>query len=257
MKISKIIALLVLLSLPNALRANDDAGLIVDVSTQKSFNKKASLEFEVGFRSRNSFRTADRVSLGLSGSYKLTKWLKMDAGYQLLIDNNAEKITYNDPMFVVDDDGNRVANYNNWRPSYWGLKHRVFVSLTGSYKIRRVTLSLRERWRYTYRPEKPTTRYDFDNQWWEDVTVRSKNQHVLRSRLKLAWNIPKCKFSPWGHVELFNDLSLNKVRYSLGTDYSLKKKHEFSLYYRYQRIYDKDEEEPNIHSIGLGYKFKF
>ena len=42
-----------------------------------------------------------------------------------------------------------------------------------------------------------------------------------------------------------------------GIDYTIKKKHAFSLFYRYQQVYDKDEEEGNIHNIGLSYKFKF
>ena len=61
---------------------------------------------------------------------------------------------------------------------------------------------------------------------------------------------------PWASVELFNNWSLDKVRYTAGIDYVVKKKHSFSLYYRYQRVYD-DDEEGNMHSLGLSYKFKF
>ena len=133
----KTIFLLAALVLPALSWAgDDDAGLIVGVSVEKKLNKKASLSLETEFRSRNDFRTADRVNVGISGDYKLTKWLKADAGYQLLIDNNREKITYNPS--TVDEDGNEVVNYNNWRPSYWGTRHRVFASLTGSYRLGRV-----------------------------------------------------------------------------------------------------------------------
>ncbi|MBR1803914.1 MAG: DUF2490 domain-containing protein [Muribaculaceae bacterium] len=223
----------------------DDTGLIVEAAVEKKFNKKASLNVDAEFRTRNDFRTADRVALGLSGEYKLTSWLKADAGYQLLIDNNREKITFN-------TDG----SYNNWRPGYWGTRHRVYASLTASYKWKRVTFSLRERWRYTHRPEKTTERYDFDNSWWEDKTVSSKGKHVLRSRLKVQWDIPKCKFKPWASGELFNSLSLDKTRLQAGVDYSLKKAHTFTLYYRYQNVRD-DDDEGNAHYLGLGYKFKF
>ena len=246
MKPIKLIALLFLLILPSPAWAGD--------AVEKKLNKKVAVEFETEFRSRNNFRTADRLSLGLSANYKPLKWLKFDAGYQLLIDNNIEKITYNDP--TLDEDGNEVINYNNWRPSYWGTRHRVFASITGSYKIGRVSLSLRERWRYTYRPQQTTTRYDFDNEYWEDTQVNSKGAHVLRSRFKLEWDIPKCKVDPWASVELFNNWSLDKVRYSAGADYSLLKRHVFSVFYRYQNVRG-DDEEGNIHSIGLGYKFKF
>lgn len=251
----KIILLLASLALPVVMyAADDDLGLTVSVEAEKKFNKKVTLSLESEFRSRNDFRTADRVSVGMGGSYKFTKWLKADAGYQLLIDNNREKITYNAP--TLDDDGNEVVNYNNWRPSYWGTRHRVYASLTGSYKFNRVEFSLREGWRYTYRPERTTERYDFDNEQWEDKVIDTKHSHMLRSRLKLEWDIPKCKFDPWASVELFNNWSLDKVRYTAGVDYTVQKKHAFSLYYRYQRVYD-DEDEGNIHNIGLSYKFKF
>ena len=253
----KTIFLLAALVLPALSWAgDDDAGLIVGVSVEKKLNKKASLSLETEFRSRNDFRTADRVNVGIGGDYKLTKWLKADLGYQLLIDNNREKITYNEPLVLLDDEGNEVLNYNNWRPSDWGLRHRLYASLTGSYKIGRVGLSLRERWRYTYRPECTTERYDFDNSIWEDKVIETMHSHVLRSRLKLEWDIPKWKFDPWASVELFNNWSLDKVRYTAGIDYVVKKKHSFSLYYRYQRVYD-DDEEGNMHSLGLSYKFKF
>ena len=256
MKTFKTIALLVLLALPMMVSAgNNDAGLIVGAEAEKKLNKKLSLAIEAEFRSRNDFRTADRISLGLNGSYKITKWLKAELGYQLLIDNNHEKISYNAP--TIDDDGNKVVNYNNWRPSYWGTRHRFYALLTGSYKLNRVEFSLREGWRYTYRPEHTTKRYDFDNAMWEDKVINTKHYHVLRSRFKVEWDIPKWKFDPWASIELFNNLSLDKIRYAAGIDYTIKKKHAFSLFYRYQQVYDKDEEEGNIHNIGLSYKFKF
>lgn len=234
--------------------SDDDTGLIAGVEVEKKLNKKLSLSLEGEFRSRNDFRTADRLSVGIGASYKFVKWLKADVGYQLLIDNNREKISYNPS--TLDDDGNEVVNYNNWRPSYWGTRHRAYVMLTGSYKVGRVSLSLREGWRYTYRPERTTRRYDFDNQQWEDKVIDTKHSHVLRSRFKAEWDIPKWKFDPWASVELFNNMGLDKVRYTAGVDYSVMKKHNFSLYYRYQRTYD-DDEEGNIHCIGMSYKFKF
>ena len=160
----------------------DDAGLVASVEASHKFNKKWSAGLEMEFRSRNNFRTADRVSLGGDVSYKLMPWLKASAGYTLLIDNNREDLTF-------QNDG---VGYNNWRPSYWGVRHRFNVSLTGSYKInRRVELSLRERWQYTYRPSTMIDNFDFDEGDWEDHEVRGKGKNVLRSRLQLEWDIPK------------------------------------------------------------------
>ena len=238
------------LLMPQALKA-DDTGLIIEAGVEKKFDKRTSIAFDTEFRSRNDFRTADRISLGISGERRLTPWLRLSAGYQLLIDNNIQKLTYN-------TDG----SYNNWRPSYWATRHRINAALTASYKIGRVNLSLRERWRYTYRPEHNTRRYDFDNNWWEDKTVKEKSTHILRSRLKASWDIPASKFEPWASFEVFNSLSnsftLDKMRYSAGVDYQFRKRHTFGIFYRYQDIRNNDsDDEVDSHHIGASYKFKF
>ena len=245
---SGIIALLLLVCaiVPQTAWA-DDTGLIVSAAAEKKFNKKATMSLEAEFRTRNDFRTADRLGISLDGQYKFNSWLKGDIGYQLLIDNNVEKLT-----------SNPEGTYNNWRPSYWATRHRVYASLIASYKVQRVTFSLRERYRLTYRPEHITTRYDFDNEWWEDTKVKSKLKHVLRSRAKVDWKIPNSKFSPWASFELFNSLSLDKWRLQAGVDYAPTKKHSFELFYRYQNICgDGDDNETNSHHIGVGYKYKF
>ena len=231
--------------IPTPSRA-DDAGLIASVGTSRKISKRLSAGFEAEFRSRNDFRTADRVSVGADISYKVLPWLKAGAGYTLLIDNNREKITY-------QDDG---VSYNNWRPSYWGLRHRFNVTLTASHKIQRVELSLRERWQYTYRPSKMIDNFDFDEGEWEDHEVKGKGKNVLRSRLQLEWDIPKCKFDPFASVEFHTARELEKTRFILGVDHSVKKKHNFKLYYRYQ-LSGSSIDDPNIHMLGLGYTYKF
>lgn len=222
----------------------DDAGLITSVGVSYKFSKKLTGAFETEFRSRNNFRTAERVSVGGDISYKLLPWLKAGVGYYLLIENNPEHLTF-------QDDG---VNYNNWRPSYWGVRHRVNVTLTGSHKIQRVEVSLRERWQYTYRPSKIIDNFDFDEGEWEDHEVKGKGKNVLRSRLQLEWDIPKCKFDPFTSVELHTTRSLEKTRFIIGTNYSFLKKHNFKLYYRYQLTAGED---PDLHMLGMGYTYKF
>ena len=65
----------------------DDGGLIASIEASHKFSKKLSAGLETEFRSRNNFRTADRVSIGGDVSYKVLSWLKASAGYTLLIDN--------------------------------------------------------------------------------------------------------------------------------------------------------------------------
>ena len=230
--------------MPQGLQA-DDSGLILSAEASRKIRKGLNAGFEVEFRSRNDFRTAERVSLGASVSYKLLPWLKASGGYNLLIENNREEITYNDDL-----------SYNNWRPSYWGVRHRFNVSLTASYKVRRVEFSLRERWQYTYRPEKMIDNFDFDEAEWEDHKVRGKGKNVLRSRLQVEWDIPRCKFDPFASVEFHNSKHLDKTRFIVGVGHTIKKTHDFKLYYRYQ-LTGSHSSDPNIHMLGLGYTYKF
>ena len=239
-----IICALVLPLVVNAQDKSNDFGIWTSVGAEKKINKKLSVGVEAEFRTRNSSKTADRWSGSISANYKLSDWLKVGAGYKFIYNNNSEKITYN-------TDG----SYNNWRPSFWGSRHRFFADVAGTLKLDRFNISLRERWQYTYRPGQTTTRYDFDNSWWEDTDVSSKNSHVLRSRLQVKYDIPKSKITPFASVELYNNWSLQKVRYTIGADWKIAKRHEISAFYRY--VNKSDDDESNGHVIGLGYTFKF
>ncbi|MGN0069852.1 MAG: DUF2490 domain-containing protein [Prevotella sp.] len=232
---------------PKASAQGDDFGIWTSVGAEKKFNKKWSMEAEGEHRTRNNSKTIDRWAFGLDGTYKATSWLKISAGYTLLYDNNVEKVS-------VHEDG----TFNNWRPSYWGVRHRTNVSLSGSIDMGAFSFSLRERWQYTYRPEKTTQRYDFDNAQWEDKIVSGKGKNVLRSRLQIEYNIPKCKIDPYASVELFNAWALQKVRYTIGADWKIRKKHVVGMYYRFQNVNsDDDDNEPSTHVLGLNYKYKF
>ncbi|MCR4765075.1 MAG: DUF2490 domain-containing protein, partial [Bacteroidaceae bacterium] len=224
----KTLALLIcVITLPLAVCAqdkSDDFGIWTSVGVEKKINKKLSVGIEGEFRTRNSAKTVDRWTGSINADYKLLPWLKIGAGYKFIYNNRIEKITYN-------SDG----SYNNWRPSYWTPRHRFNVDLTGTLKINQFSLSLRERWQYTYRPEKTTTRYDFDNEWWEDTDVSSKHSHVLRSRFQVKYDILNCPITPFANVELYNNWSLDKVRYTLGADWKITKQHEISAFYRYQK----------------------
>ncbi len=241
------VALMASMSLP--LFAQSEGGLIVGAEAEKKINKQFSISVEGDMRTRNNFKTMDRWSLGLGASYKFNKWLKADAGYTFLNYNFREKISYKSS-----------GDYNNWRPSYWGAKHRFYASLTGSYKFsNNIKLALRERWQYTYRPEKTVERWDFDNEWWEDKVRSGKGKNQLRSRFEISYDKKRAFFTPYASVELYNAWAIEKIRYTVGADFRLSKQHSIGAYYRFQNMknVDEDDYDPNMHYIGVGYKFKF
>ena len=226
---------------------SNDFGTWYELGAEKKLSKKWNLGVEGEFRTRNNSRTADRWSAGLNAEYKIIRGLKASAGYTLLYDNNQEELD-------LKSDGLRP---NKWTPSYWGMRHRFNVSLTGNIDWGRLNVSLRERWQYTYRPEAEGKKYDFDDEVW--TSVKGKGKNVLRSRLQLSYDIPHWKFDPFANVEMFNtDKGIDKMRYQIGIDYKYQKKHVFSLTYRYQNVNSNDDDnDVNSHMIGLSYKLKF
>lgn len=225
---------------------DSDFGMWYELGAEKKLSQKWSLGLEGEFRTRNNSRTADRWGAGLNAEYKIVKGLKASAGYTFLYDNNQE-------VFDLKSDGLRP---NKWTPSYWGVRHRLNVSLAGNVDVGRLNISLRERWQYTYRPEATGKKYDFDEETWK--AVKGKGKNVLRSRLQMTYDIPHWKLDPTASAEMFNDKGgIAKMRYQLGVDYKYKKKHVFGLTYRYQNVNDDDDDnELNSHLIGLSYKIK-
>ena len=87
-------------------------------------------------------------------------------------------------------------------------------------------------------------------------TIKGKGRNVLRSRLQVDYNIPKCKVDPYASIETYNAWAVQKVRYTVGADLKIRKRHGVGAYYRYQSLYD-DDTDNDAHVIGVEYKFKF
>ena len=226
----------------------DDFGVWLDAGVEKKLSRKWSVAGDIAFRTRNNSTELSRwATVGLSAEYKLAKWLKASAGYVLLFDHNEEELD-------MKSDG---LTPNKWTPSYWSFRHRVSASLTASANVQRLSLSLRERWQYTYRPEIEAQRYDVDNDVWKSVKGKGKN--LLRSRLQAEYDIPHWKLDPVLSVEMFTAKGgVQKMRYSAGVEYRWKKKHILGVDYKFQKVNGEDDDlDKNSHILGLSYKFKF
>lgn len=250
--------LLVLLPL-GAAAQSDDFGLDFSLEAQKKINKQWNVSLEGEYRTRDNTKTSDRWAVGLSADYKATKWLKASAGYTLLYDNY-KKTTYfseNDEA-VIDGDADKGDPKFNY-PTSWIARHRFNVSLTFDKKLfGDFRFSLRERWQYTYRPAQTVERYSYLRDKDEDKVVDGKGKNVLRSRLQVEYDKKGLDLTPYANVEFFNAWSLQKVRYTARLDWKLSKQHAIGAFYRYQNVRDDDDDnEPNTHLIGVGYKFKF
>ncbi len=226
---------------------SDDFGVWTEASIEKKLSKKLSLDAEVELRTRDDgFGELDRWSAGIGATYKLTDWLKASVGYAYLNDNNHK----------LNDKQTKYADY-------WGQRHRLNVSLTASKEFGDITLSLRERWQYTYRPEKTVQRYsnvdndDYDFGEARDMkTYDGTGSNKWRNRLQLKYKLSKL-WRPYVNAEsTIGGSGLDKMRYAVGTEIRLSKQHALDVKYLYQHIY-KDDAEGNRHVLGLGYSFKF
>lgn len=281
-KINKVTIVVMMLLCPlGSFAQSDDFGAWFSAGVVKKIDKRFNVGVEAEYRLRDDLKTSDRWSVGVDADYKLTNWLKASVGYTFLNDNNEknDKYTYFDSEDDIDEDtGEPYGYYGKVKkivinPNYWGKRHRFNVSLTGSIDIGRLNVSLRERWQYTYRPAKTVTRetyeysYSLDGVLYDDYpiinneekTYKGKGKNVLRSRLMLEYNIPHCKVDPFVSVETYNAWSLYKTRYTIGADWKIAKPQTLSFYYRYQHVKGSDDfdSDPNMHIIGLGYKYKF
>ena len=249
MRSFRILVLMVLTAMSLPTMADSEAGLILGAEVEKELNRKLDFDFGVEMRTRNDFRTIDRWDVGLATSFKFNKWLRASGGYNMLYTNFREKITYN------------VAGLRNkWRPSYWGVKHRFNLAVTGTYKFgNNIRLSLRERWQYTYRPGKTVQRWDFSDFLWEDHARSTRGKNQLRSRFQIEYDKKRALFTPYASIEFYHSWGIEKIRYTAGTDIHFNKKHALTVFYRYQnmRNVDEDDYNPDMHYLSAGYKFKF
>lgn len=256
----KMMTLLAIVLLPMAgMAQSDDFGTMLSIEATKKIDKKLSVGAEVEMRTRDNVKTVDRWSATAGASYKLLSWLKVAARYTFLYDNN-ERISY----FDSEDGKVQRGLVNIGDPKkcaqYWGTRHRFDISLTGSHKIGRVELSLRERWQYTYRPEYTVDeRWSYYEQGWdgEEHVYSGKGKNVLRSRLMAEYKTKGFPITPYVSAEAFNAWKLEKMRFYVGADYKINKQNELGLFYGYQTVHDDSDLEPDRHYVGLAYKVKF
>ena len=94
----------------------------------------------------------------------------------------------------------------------------------------------------------------------EMTTFESKI--FLRSRLELDYDIANSRWKPFVSVELYKPLNdkvdnkMDKIRYTVGTEYKINKHNALEAFYRYNNFID-DDENDGQHVIGLGYTYKF
>lgn len=122
----------------------------------------------------------------------------------------------------------------------WGFRHRYKLQATLSARVwSRLKVSLREKFQHTL---------DGDEE----------NELRLRTRLKLAYDVPRSGLEPYVSVEMYNGLArgehfdVPRMRYRGGLEFPVIGRWEGELFYIYQ-----DELDKSKHVLGVGCVYKF
>ena len=248
---------------------DDNYGLWTSFEASKKINKKFKIGAEFEFRSNDYLKEVERFSAGISGQYKITGWLKANAGYIFITGYNPKSIGIKEDTEWIDMNTGEIELFPNYNVdhSYWEKRNRVYLSATADYKIGRISLSLRERLQYTrtnsalidedkHRHDailggpRPTETVERNKELKEH-----KNNTVLRSRLTAKWDIPKCKVNPFISTELYSRVDkwrgFEKLRSRIGASYKINKDNAIEVYYLFEKAGEKGK--ANTHAIGVGY----
>ena len=179
---------------------------------------KAAKGLHVGVEEELRFSEALRSYTTVSGTYKISKFLKAGVGYSLIALDGEEG---------------------------WALRHRAYGDFTGSIKAGAWKFSLRERFQATYRPGEM------------NLYQNPRTALALKSRLKASYKFSDKPLEPYAGIEVrntlnavrfneslthidYNDIYLNRARLSLGCEWRLNKKNSFDFYTLWDYTYDKD-----------------
>lgn len=270
--------LVVLALLPMMMLAESDQGVWESVSVSKDFGKRWDLGAEVDFRTSDWMQFVSRTSVGVDADYKILDWLRAGAGYSYILDHNPAS---------VKNDYKKSGAFNGYNAdeSYWRNKHRLYIGLTGKWKVGRLSIALRERYQYTRFVPGSCLRTRYRNPianpagisaplvevggyyFWPDDVVPAKDAksgkdtHILRSRLALEYNIRHCPVTPNVSYEMQNILdegfAVNKHRITAGIEWKISKKYFLDFDYVYQHDFRESEyEAANIHALSIGAKIK-
>lgn len=237
--------LIITIMLAIAWTASQAQALWTSASADFDITKKLSGFVEGEYRTTDALNSTNRWSVEGGLAYKFCPYFKIGASY----------------TFINQHFDSRTTKKGNIIDSYWQPRHRLSFDAIGSYKFGKLKLSLRERYQFTHHTEQTVAKYDGDDgSLKSDEMIEAKDKHVLRSRLKAEYDISKSIFTPFASAEIYNSISdgfsTKKLRYTIGTDISIAKHHDLSLYYRYIDNHG-DDDTPSLNVIGVGYKFSF
>ncbi len=235
------------------LQARIGAGIEIPIGQKWSF------EWNEQMRLHNNLANFDKIVSSVGFGYKPLRFLKVGAQYGF-----------------VNERTSKSDNNTGLKTVEWQIRHRMNIDVTGSVRLGRLKLSLRERFRAQFRADS-VNKYEHPNP-----------ELTLRSRLKGAVKLNNARWEPYAFAEVYTTLNapavvnnykeyplayknyINRVRLGVGTEMKLSNSSKLDLYYmcHFNRSYDArykanagdlkswELEKKCAHVIGIDYKFK-
>lgn len=213
-------------------QSTDDFGIWANVEVEKKINKRWSADGELELRLSENASEIKRLSAKAGITYTIIKGVKAGVAYQFMHFHDLE---YEDFQF----------------------RHRAIGYVQGRKKWGDFTLSLRERVQMTTKDDsdriKSSGKID---------TYKMNPEWSWRNRLKIAYDIPKCRLTPAASFETFYQLNnpdgnkFDGLRSIVSVTYKINKRHSIE----FSGIYDKEINVNNPENrwvLGAGYAFSF
>ncbi|WP_160150027.1 DUF2490 domain-containing protein [Parabacteroides sp. Marseille-P3160] len=226
-----ILSMLVLFHVPRVIAQTETFGLWSSIEASKKLNR-FDLNSELELRTMEGVEKIARISAKVGVDYRMIKPLKVGIAYQY--------IHFND------------VKYSDFQP-----RNRFIAYLQGKQKWGNWEFTLRERLQTTIKDES-----DRLKESGKTDTYKMNPEWTWRNRLRISYNIPKCKITPSFSIETFYQLNnpdgntFDRLRYTLSGTYKINKQNAIELYGLYQRNINTDEPE-NRSAIGVSYSFSF
>lgn len=241
----------------------NDFGTDLTIGVEKKLMPRLGLEIEGNYRTQDNGSETERFLVGATIGYKFHKDKKTELKYSVGYD-----FTWKNKLAETKEHFNSSGDMNgyNTTESYWRHRSRVSFAIGGGYSpTKRWQFSLKETMQYAhYLSGDPVDRmkYRYND---EDVlylketdqkAVKAKDKMLLRSKFGIEYNVKGIPLNPFATAEyITGSQHTERWKFTAGADYKYLKKHKFSLFYRFQK--ESDDDEPNGHIVGLGYKFSF
>lgn len=252
-----------------ATQRGDDFGMNYSLAIEKQLAPGLDLQAEGNYRSQDNLRRTDRWTVGADLSYRIFRTrdkkfnIKLFAGFEY---------TWKQKLGETDARYNKAGALTgyNVKGSYWRHRSRLNAGVSATFKpSKRWAFQLKETYQHShYKAENGLYRErwrmnDDDELYLRDTDPRSvsaKSLDVLRSKFTVSYNVKGLPLEPFVSADFAQGLDseaddAQKWRFTGGTDYTVAKRHKFSLWYRYTT--SDDDEDAAGHLIGLGYKFSF